>query len=130
MPGKKRQFERLRMDSGQHRRIRITMVLLGMVAFVPVGLRLYSLMIGSYEYYAGLALRNQTRTTHVAADRGDIYDCNMNILATDMAVENVYLDPHELKQSRADIQTIASFLGEVLDRDSAWIAEMHSYQGD
>ena len=123
MPGKKQQFERLRMDSGQHRRIGIAMVLLGMVAFVPVGLRLYSLMVSSYGYYSGLALRNQTRTTYVAADRGDIYDCNMNILATDMAVENVYLDPHELKQSREDIQAIASFLGGILEREPAWIAE-------
>ena len=114
---------RLRMDSGQHKRILLAAMLLGVLAFVPVALRLYDLMVRNYPYYAGLALRNQTRTTKVEADRGVIYDCNMNILAASEAVENVYLDPHELKQSKADIGDISRFLGEVLDKDPAWIAQ-------
>ena len=123
MSEKKQGFGRLRMDSGHHRRIGVVMVVLGLLAFVPVSLRLYSLMVLDYEYYAQLALRNQTRTTHVAADRGDIFDRNMNILATDTPVENVYLDPHELKQSKADIQSISRALGAILERDPVWIAE-------
>lgn len=119
----KRDYDRLRLNSGQHRRILLVSLLLGLLAFVPVGLRLYELMIESYDYYAGLALRNQTRTTAVTANRGDIYDRNMNILATSVSVENVYLDPHELKQSKADIPEIAAFLGELLDKDPAWIAQ-------
>jgi len=93
--GKKR-YERYRMDTGQHRRILLVMALLGILAFVPVGLRLYQLMVSQYDFYARKALDNQTRTTRVAADRGDILDRNMNILATNVGVENVYLDPHEL----------------------------------
>ena len=116
-------YERLRMDSGHHRRIRITMAVLGLLAFLPVGLRLYNLMVRDYDYYAELALRNQTRTTTVTADRGDIYDRNMNVLATSVSVENVYLDPHELKQSKADIPEISRVLGEILGKDPAWIAE-------
>ena len=111
------------MDSGHHRRIRITMAVLGLLAFLPVGLRLYNLMVRDYDYYAELALRNQTRTTTVTADRGDIYDRNMNVLATSVSVENVYLDPHELKQSKADIPEISRVLGEILGKDPAWIAE-------
>ena len=120
---KRREFDRLRMDSGQHKRIMLAALLLGVLAFVPVALRLYELMVTDYDYYAGLALRNQTRTTKVEADRGDIYDCNMNILATSVGVENVYLDPHELKQSKADTAAISQVLGEILDKDPAWIAE-------
>ena len=123
MHAKKQTFGRLRMDSGHHRRIGIVMVLLGVLAFVPAAGQLYGLMVRDYDYYAARALRNQTRTTHVAADRGDIFDRNMNLLATDTAVENVYLDPHELKQSKADIPAIASFLGQVLERDPGWIEE-------
>lgn len=119
----KRQYDRLRLNSGQHRRILLVSLLLGALAFIPVGLRLYDLMIESYDYYAGLALRNQTRTTTVTANRGDIYDRNMNILATSVSVENVYLDPHELKQSKADVPAISRFLGELLEKDPAWIAE-------
>ena len=123
MGNKPKQFDRLRLNSGQHKRILLVMLLLGLLAFVPVLWRLYVLMIEEYDYYAGLALRNQTRTTQVTAHRGDILDRNMNILATSVSVENVYLDPHELKQSKADIPALSSFLGELLGKDPDWIAE-------
>ena len=120
---KTQQLQRIRADSGQHRRIMAAMVLLGLAAFLPVAVRLYHLMVEQYDYYAGLALRNQTRTTAVAPDRGDIYDRNMNILAASVAVENVYLDPHELKQAGEDTTAIAEVLGEILERDPAWILQ-------
>ena len=99
----------------------MTMVVLGLVAFVPIGLQLYNLMVRQYDYYSGLALRNQTRTTAVAANRGDIFDRNMNILATSVGVENVYLNPHELKQAKEDTEEIARVLSGILQRDEAWI---------
>ena len=114
---------RVRLDSGQHRRILLTGLLLGCLAFVPAAVRLYNLMVRDYSYYAELALRNQTRTTPVTADRGTIYDCNMNILAASVNVENIYLDPHELKQSKADIDAIADFLAPLVDKDPQWIRE-------
>jgi len=120
---RKKEYQRLRFDSGQHRRILAAAAVLGILAFVPVALRLYDLMVTDYDYYANLALRNQTRTTKVTADRGAIYDRNMNILACSQSVENVYLDPHELKQSKADIPAIAQKLGEILELEAAWIEE-------
>ena len=119
----KREYARLRADTGQHRRIMAVMAVLGVLAFVPVGAQLYNLMVRQYDYYASMALRNQTRTTPVTAERGEIYDRNMNVLASSVSVENVYLDPHELKQSKADLQDIARTLGEILDREPAWILE-------
>jgi len=118
---KRREYQRLRLDSGQHRRILITAAVLGLLAFVPVAVRLYGLMVVDYDYYSGRALRNQTRTTGVTADRGNIYDRNMNILACSQSVENVYLDPHELKQSGADISAVSETLGQILKLDPAWI---------
>ena len=114
-------YGRYRMDSGQHHRILLVMVLLGVLAFVFVGFRLYQLMVRDYGYYARLARNNQSRTTRVMAERGDILDRNMNVLATDISVENVYLDPHELKQSGADLDGIAQFLGQVLEKEPEWI---------
>ena len=122
MGRKKREAHRLRLDSGQHRRILLVSAVLGVLAFVPVAVRLYILMVKDYDYYSSLALRNQTRTTTVSADRGDIFDRNMNLLATSVSVENVYLDPHELKQSKADIQAVSQVLGDILEEDPAWIA--------
>ena len=101
----------------------MTALFLGILAFIPLLMQLYTLMVRDYDYYARLALRNQTRTTRVTADRGLIYDRNMNILACNKSVENVYLDPHELKQSKADISAIAQKLGEILDLDPQWISQ-------
>ena len=123
MGKKPREFDRLRINTGQHRRIVMVMLFFGVLAFVPVIWRLYVLMVRDYDRYAALALRNQTRTTPVTAQRGEIYDRNMNILATNLHVENVYLDPHELKQSGADIPQIAQVLGELLEKDPEWIRQ-------
>jgi len=122
-PPRRREYARIRADTGQRKRILATGLVFGIVAFVPVALRLYNLMVTNFDYYADLALRNQTRTTRVTADRGEIYDRNMNILATDKSVENVYLDPHELKQSKADLNAIAQKLGQLLQLDPVWICE-------
>ena len=118
-----KKYDRLRLNSGQHRRVMLAALLLGLAAFLPVGARLYGLMIRDYDYYANLALKNQTRTTTVMAQRGDIFDRNMELLASSKTVENVYLDPHELKQSKADIDEISRTLGNILEKDPAWIAQ-------
>ena len=120
---RRKQYGRLRMDTGQHRRVMLTAFVLGVAAFVPMVARLYSLMVVQYDFYSALALRNQTRSTAVTADRGTIYDRNLNILAFSENRENVYLDPHELKQSKADIPAVAQFLSGVLDKDPNWIVQ-------
>ena len=120
---KRKEYVRIRGDSGQRRRIFAVALVLGLAAFLPVSLRLYHLMVLSYDYYAEKALNNQTRSTSVTASRGNIYDRNMNILAAAKSVENIYLDPHELKQSQADMEDISQTLGQILDLDSGWILE-------
>ena len=121
---RKKEYARIRADSAQHIRILAVMILLGIAAFAPVALRLYQLMITDYSYYSDLALRNQTRTTNVTAHRGTIYDRNMNVLAFSETVENVYLDPHELKQSKADLELIAETLSGILDVDKDRILKL------
>ena len=121
--GRKGSYTRIRQDSGQHRRILATALVLGFVAFIPISIQLYTLMVTDYDYYAKLVLKNQTRTTTVTANRGIIYDRNMNILACSKNVDNVYLDPHELKQSKADIPALADKLGEILELDPEWIVQ-------
>ncbi len=117
----KKVYTRLRADSGQHRRIMAVALIFGILGFVPVGFRLFGLMVTDYDYYAELALRNQTRTTRVTADRGILYDRNMNILACNQSVETVYLDPHELKQSKADLEDLSRVLAEILQLEQTWV---------
>ena len=121
---KKDRYQRIRGDSGQLRRIRIVMAVLGIAAFVPVILQLYSLMVRHYDTYSALALANQSRTTMITPQRGEIYDRYMNVLASSQTVENVYIDPRELSQTGADIQDMAANLSRILEVDKDKILKL------
>ena len=121
--GQKKHYRRAYMDSAQHWRIRLAGLCLGALAFVPVAARLYGLMVVDFDYYTAKALNNQTRSTAAASDRGILYDRNMNILASSVGVENVYLDPHELRQSKADLAALSEFLAPLLEKEPQWILE-------
>ena len=126
MAKKQKQLEenvRIRSDSGHHRRILALMALLGIIGFIPAALRLYDLMVIDYDYYRDLALRNQSRVTSVAAQRGSIYDRKLTTLACGQSVENVYFNPRELRRAGENIEEISNFLGDVLEKDPDWIAE-------
>ena len=120
----KPRYRRIRTDSGQQRRIGFMMAILGAAAFLPVLLRLISLMVVSYDAYSALALSNQSRSTAVQSARGVIYDRNMNILAGSVTVENIYIDPRELQQTGADIPRMASALSELLEVDAARVEKL------
>ena len=116
-------YGRIRGDTGQRRRIMAVSLLLGLTAFLPVAGQLGKLMVVDHEYWKDLALRNQSRTTNVTTDRGLILDRNMNILASSETVETVYLDPQELKQSKADLELVSDTLAQILDLDPGWVKE-------
>ena len=111
----------MRADTGQHRRIMIVAAILTLLAFVPVAVRLYDLMVADYDYYSDLALKNQSRTTAVSPQRGILYDRNMNVLACNQSVQTIYLDPHELKQSKEDLDQISKDLAKLLSLEESWI---------
>ena len=125
---KKTIYRRTRGDSGQFRRIRLAMAVLGLAAFFPVAARLYSLMVSQYGHYAALALGNQSRSTPIQATRGEIYDRNMNVLAASRTVENVYIDPRELHQTRMDIEGVCDALSEILEVDREKVAKLAADQ--
>ncbi len=118
-----KELGRIRGDSGQRRRVLIVSLVLGILAFLPVTARLVQLMVVDYDYYTRLALDNQTRITRVTGERGLIYDRNMNLLAGNTSVEHVYLDPHELKQSQADMEKVSTFLAQTLELDKEWVLQ-------
>ena len=59
------------------RRTLVLMVVCGILAFVPLIVTLYQLMIRDHDKYEELAINNQTRSTSLTASRGLIYDRNM-----------------------------------------------------
>lgn len=97
------------------------MAVLGIAAFVVVAGRLVYLMLIRHDYYESKAIRNQTRSTSVSASRGTIYDRNMEVLAASTSVENIFLDPLELKQNGIDLDRLAESLSPLLDLSEEYI---------
>ena len=75
--------------------------------------RLAYLTIIQNRYYTERASSQQLRDSVVAAERGIIYDANMNILARSATVWTVALAPIRIDEENYD--RIASFLSEKLD---------------
>ncbi len=112
-----------RADRTLLQRTAIIMLALGVIVFIPLLGNLYHLMIVQNDYYSEKAINNQTVSTKLTADRGTIYDRNMNILATSSTVENVFMDPGLLQEREEDLEVIVSGLSELLDLEPEWIRE-------
>ena len=65
-------------------------VVCGIVAFSVLGLRLFKLQIIDHDFYEAKAIDTQLRETTVVAERGTIYDTNMNILAMSASVYDIF----------------------------------------
>ena len=122
-PEKVPAYDREKAGHGVLRRTTFIMLLVGVLLFVPVIWQLFRLMIVRHDRYESSAISNQTRSTSIAADRGAIYDCNMNILAASKTVETVFLDPWEIHNAEEDVEFIARKLSEILNVDADMIRE-------
>ena len=129
-------YDREKAGHGVLRRTTFIMVFCGILLFIPLIWQLFQLMIVQHDEFESDAISNQTRSTTVSADRGVIYDCNMNILAASKTVENVFIDPWEIHNSvdekdeakkeakwKAKVDLIANGLGAILDVDADFIRE-------
>lgn len=109
------------------RRTFVLMIVCGIVVFIPLIATLYHLMITEHDYYEALAINNQTRYTKLTANRGVIYDRNMNVLASSTTVETVFIDPNEIAKKMEDpehaglLNQIAVGLSQILDVDQDMI---------
>ncbi len=95
------------------------MAVFGIVAFIVLALRLYKVQIIDHEKYESSAVEQQVRDTTVRANRGTIYDRNMNTLAMSATVSTVYISPAELIQYEEEDKKvmISSRLSEILGVD-------------
>ena len=92
------------------RRTFCIMAVCGILLFIPLIITLFHMMITKHDVDESQAIENQTRSTTISADRGTIYDRNMNVLASSSTVENVFLDPLELSQDKVDLNQLAQDL--------------------
>ncbi|MBQ5901249.1 MAG: hypothetical protein IIW86_05255, partial [Clostridia bacterium] len=79
--------------------LRMLCVLLIMVLVMGVvtGASLFNIMVLKGEEYQAKASEQQLYDTTLTAPRGDIYDANMNQLATSANCWTVYLSPNNFK---------------------------------
>ncbi len=77
---------------------------------IVVLLRIFSYQVWKRETWNGLAQKQYQRLVKLIAERGIIYDRNMQILAMDAPVFSIAVNPKKIK----DIRSASGFLGEVL----------------
>ena len=111
------------------RRTLLLMAVCGIAAFAVLLARLYTLQISQHEFYLQLALEQQLREAPTARERGVIYDRNMNPLALNASVENVYLSPAEIAMYGEDRALIADELSRILNMDRQEIYEKSGQTG-
>ncbi|MBR2044318.1 MAG: PASTA domain-containing protein [Clostridia bacterium] len=93
------------------------------------GYRLCLIMLVRGEKYQGLASEQQLYDSLITAPRGNIYDKNMNVLATSTTAWTVYITPNGInKLSKEDQKEkiknlIADGLSEILDVDRQTVYE-------
>ena len=83
-------------------RTMILMAVLGVLVFLILVIKLFSLQILRHDELEAKVLDQQTRSTEVAATRGTIYDRNGNIMAISATAETVFLSPLEMDRALSD----------------------------
>lgn len=110
----------------------ITVVLIITLSmFCVIGYKLTDIMIVNGDFYKEKASEQQLYDTETTALRGDIYDCNMQLLATSATVWNVYVTPNDFKSAfdndadkiAAAKAKIAEGLSKILDLEKQDIEE-------
>ena len=128
MKGKKSEFRSVPTGEMLCRTL-VLMSVCGIGAFLVLLVKLYTLQIRDHEYYESMAISQQLRQAPTTAERGVIYDRNMNPLAVSASVENVYLSPAEIEMYGEDRELIADGLSEILGLDRGDILKKEEQKG-
>lgn len=111
-------------------RMMIIMLVLTLGMLSVTGVRLATIMIADSEFYQEKAAEQQLYDTVLSPTRGDIYDCNMNTLATSATVWTVYITPNDFsgisdQAQRAVVKSdIAKNLATILELNEADVLTM------
>ncbi len=104
-------------------RMKFVTFVLVFALFVVSAISLVYIMIFKGEEYQSKASEQQLYDNLVTAPRGDIYDTNMNILATSSTAWTVYITPNGFKKLKSEEaaekvrKTISQSLSEILEVD-------------
>ncbi|MBQ8648891.1 MAG: PASTA domain-containing protein [Clostridia bacterium] len=113
----------LKPDKTMINRSVIVMVAVILALSIVSGASLFNIMVLKGEEYQGKASEQQLYDSLISAPRGDIYDCNMNQLATSATAWTVYITPNGIKKLKSSDEAekvkklIAENLSQILDMD-------------
>lgn len=116
-----------------------SIIVLGLIIllFVANIAALFSVQIVNGDTYKAYAEGNQLEDNVITAQRGVIYDCNMNILAESAAVWKVYVNPSNFTSSQSNIpeavltqalDDVSNKLAEIFELDAAKLKEKFTSQ--
>ena len=105
------------------KRMRVLMLLIFFV-FALLGARLMWIQLVRGNYYKEKALQNQLSDTVIEAQRGTIYDSNMNVLVQSATVWKIFVDPVSISNKKGDAAgEISANIAKILDLDEKEILE-------
>ncbi len=93
----------------------VVLVAFILVAAVLVG-RLFNLQVLNYDKYLGKVLENLLQISVIKAERGEIYDRNMQALAVNITTYRVFISPADIKEEEDRVK-ICKELSKILNVD-------------
>jgi len=105
------------------RRTRLVALILGVVMFVVLAGKLFTVQMVDYEKYQQRAVSQQTRNEIITPARGTIYDRNMKELAISASVETVSINPNGMKGNTDKQELVARGLSDILGIEYSEIYE-------
>ncbi|MBQ3816716.1 MAG: stage V sporulation protein D, partial [Clostridia bacterium] len=94
------------------------MIIVILALSIVSGASLFNIMVLKGEEYQGKASDQQLYDSLITAPRGDIYDCNMNQLATSATAWTVYITPNGIRKLKSadEAKRVKELISENLSR--------------
>jgi len=115
-------MSRKKVTTSMLKRTIFMMVLFGVLAFIPMVIKLVHVQLIDAQFYQSKAADQQTRDTIIAPKRGVIYDRNMKELAVSATTETVYISPADIETAEQESE-VARVLSETLELDYQTVLE-------
>lgn len=96
-------------------RSRALFIIMALLALV-IAIRLIFMQVINYDHYLEMVIDNIQQETGLKADRGVIYDRNMNVIATNVTTYRVFISPADIETDE-DARLIADELSDILEVD-------------
>ncbi len=136
------QLTEIKTDGGIHPKLAgRASVLFGVsvLLFAALLIRIFLLQTVDYEHYQQKVLQQMTTESSVHAARGNIYDRNGVLLATNVSTYRVFISPSSIASAQSEHdqngsnirldELIAQHLSEILDRSYEFVLKQTTYTG-